>query len=111
MELFIIIFREEFFMETANEAQAVKEPQMVQVVVAKSEKSMGLAVVLAAIFGPLGLFYSSIIGGLIMLPVSVLVGVLTLGIGFLFTWPVCILWAYLSTKRYNAKLTADTVAM
>lgn len=93
-------------METANATQ-----QPVQVVVAKSEKSMGLAVVLSAIFGPLGLFYSSIIGGFVMMAVSFVVGFITLGFGLIVTWPTCILWAYLSTKRYNAKLASASMVM
>ncbi|SHK62455.1 hypothetical protein SAMN05216582_1108 [Selenomonas ruminantium] len=93
-------------METVNTAQ-----QPIQVVVAKSEKSIGLAVVLTAIFGPLGLFYSSIIGGFVMLAVSFVVGLITLGFGLIVTWPTCIFWAYMATKRYNAKLAADSVAM
>lgn len=40
---------------------SINEPQKpIQVVVAKAEKNLGIAVVLAAIFGPLGLFYASI---------------------------------------------------
>lgn len=72
---------------------------------------MGLAVVLAAIFGPLGLFYSSIVGGFVMLAVSFVVGLITLGFGLIVTWPVCIFWAYMATKRYSAKLSAGSLAM
>lgn len=72
---------------------------------------MGLAVVLSAIFGPLGLFYSSIVGGFVMLAVSFVVGLITLGFGLIVTWPVCIFWAYMATKRYNAKLSAGSLAM
>ena len=91
---------------------SINEPQKpIQVVVAKTEKNLGIAVVLAAIFGPLGLFYASIIGGFIMVAVSFLVGLLTFGVGLLFTWPLCILWAYLATKRYNAKLTSASAVL
>ncbi len=84
---------------------SINEPQKpIQVVVAKTEKNLGIAVVLAAIFGPLGLFYASI-------AVSFLVGLLTFGVGLLFTWPLCILWTYLATKRYNAKLTSASAVL
>lgn len=57
-------------------------------------KSRGLAVLLATLFGPLGLFYASPVGGLLMTLVSLTVGLFTVGVGLLFAWPVCILWAY-----------------
>jgi len=93
-------------MENTTETQAP-----VQVVITKAEKSMGLSIVLAALFGPLGLFYSSIIGGFIMLAISFVVALITLGFGLIVTWLMCILWAYLSTKRYNAKLPAATTSI
>ncbi|MCR5756429.1 MAG: hypothetical protein K6F95_00770 [Selenomonas sp.] len=90
-------------MENTTETQTP-----VQVVITKSEKNMGLSIVLTALFGPLGLFYSSIIGGFIMLVISFVGALITLGVSLIITWPLCILWAYLSTKRYNAKLSAAT---
>ena len=35
---------------------------------------MGLAVILTVLFGPLGMFYSTVIGGVIMLVASVILG-------------------------------------
>jgi len=94
---------------TENQTGTAQAP--VQVVITKAEKSMGLSIVLAAIFGPLGLFYSSIIGGFIMLVISFVGALITLGVSLIITWPLCILWAYLSTKRYNAKLSAATTTI
>lgn len=53
-----------------------------------------LAVLLAVLFGPIGLFYASWRGGLFMTFVCIVVGIATVGVGLLFAWPVCILWAY-----------------
>lgn len=59
-------------------------------------KSRRIAVLLAVLFGPLGLYYASPVGGLFMTFVCVVVGIGTVGVGLLFAWPVCILWAYVA---------------
>lgn len=53
-----------------------------------------MAVLLAVLFGPLGLFYASPVGGLLMTVVTFVVGLFTVGVGVVFAWPVCVLWAY-----------------
>ena len=73
-------------------------------VVVKSTKSVGLSVVLALFFGPLGMFYSTIVGAVVMLIVNLAVAVFTAGIGLLFTWPVCMLWAGIATSNHNNSL-------
>ncbi len=60
------------------------------------ERSAGLALVLATLFGPFGLLYATTWGGLFMLFVCIVVGVSTVGVGLLFAWPVCMLWAYVA---------------
>ena len=75
-----------------------------QRVVVTPTKSVGLSVFLAALFGPIGMLYSTIWGGIIMLAVSALIGPLTLGLGLIFIWPVCVLWAALATVSYNKRL-------
>lgn len=57
-------------------------------------KSRGLAVLLATRFGPLGLFYASPVGGLLMTLVS-----FTVGVGLLFARPVCILRPYAAVSN------------
>ena len=56
------------------------ENQNVNVVVTRSPKSVGIAIALALFFGPLGMFYSTILGAIIMLIVNVIVGIFTLGV-------------------------------
>lgn len=75
-----------------------------QVVVVKSEKSMVVTILLTFFFGPLGMLYSTVMGGVIMIAVSVVVAVITLGFGVLITWPVCIIWAAIATSNYNKNL-------
>ena len=94
--------------------------------VSKSYKSVGLAIVLTFLFGPFGLFYASISGGLIMtflgpivLVVLFIAGIVqenSLIIGwsiglFLFFgsiyWLISIVWAVLSVRGYNKEIDDD----
>lgn len=63
-------------------------------------KSMGVAVALTILFGPFGLFYVSILGGIILSAVTVL-SVFVLGI---VTWPAAIIWAVIGVNKHNAAL-------
>lgn len=84
-----------------NAAQAPK-----QVVVVQSTKSMGVSIILTVLFGPLGMFYSTVIGAIVMAILSVIVAVFTVGIGLIITWPICIIWGAVATSSHNKKLLA-----
>ena len=73
-----------------------------------STKSAGIAILLTILFGPIGMFYSTIAGAIIMCIVTVVVGAITLGIGLLVTWPICILWAALAANAYNNRILAQS---
>lgn len=60
------------------------------------------AVLLALIFGPLGLFYTSIAGGLFCLFLLIVLGLFTVGIGIIPVWGVSVLWAYVSASHSQA---------
>ena len=75
-----------------------------QTIVVKSEKNLVLALLLTFFFGPLGLLYATILGGIVMLVVNLVVGILTFGIGLAVTWPITMLWALLATLSYNKNL-------
>lgn len=77
------------------------------IVVQGAVKSTMVAVILAFLFGPLGMIYSTVSGGIIMLVISLIVGVVTLGFGLLFTWPVCVIWAALAADRQNKRALAS----
>ena len=81
------------------------EKQNSNVVVVKSTKNVGLAVALALFFGPLGMFYSTVLGAIIWGVVSLVVGILTLGFGLLITNPLGAVWAGIAASMYNKKLT------
>lgn len=70
-------------------------------------KSVGLAFLLSFLFGPLGMLYSTVAGGIIMGIISVIVGILTLGIGLFITEPICIIWAVVAANSYNKRIMAS----
>ncbi|OHA83273.1 MAG: hypothetical protein A2937_03935 [Candidatus Yonathbacteria bacterium RIFCSPLOWO2_01_FULL_47_33b] len=76
------------------------------VVVDGGSKSVGVAFLLAFIFGPLGMMYSTVSGGIIMLVVSLFVGLFTLGFGLFVTWPICVVWACIAASSHNKKALA-----
>ena len=93
--------------ETQTEAPVTNQkpaPVKPQVIVVQSLKSMGLGLLLTLIFGPLGMLYSSIIGAVIMFVVSAVVGFLTLGLGLIVIWPICLGWTYAAIKKHNNNL-------
>lgn len=79
------------------------------VVVNATRKSLVVSVLLTLFFGPLGLFYSSVTGGIIMLVISVLVSIFTLGIGLLITFPICIVWGIIATNANNSKILKSPI--
>ncbi|MBZ0200113.1 MAG: hypothetical protein K8H86_09615 [Ignavibacteriaceae bacterium] len=75
-----------------------------QTVIVRNEKSMLVTILLTFFFGPLGMFYSTVGGAVIMLVVSFIVGILTLGFGLIITHPTCIIWAAVAANNYNKNL-------
>jgi len=69
-----------------------------------STKNVGLAILLTVLFGPLGMLYATIPGAIIMIIVTFVVGVVTVGLGYLITWPVCIIWAAVAANSYNKQI-------
>lgn len=82
------------------------EPQVKKVVVA-STKSVGVALLLSFFFGPLGMVYSTIVGGLIMFILCLIVAAVTLGFGLFLMWPICMIWAAVAAAGYNKRLMAS----
>ncbi|MEP7171441.1 MAG: hypothetical protein ABI855_18875 [Bacteroidota bacterium] len=82
-------------METQNQT-TLQQPTYV---VVNAPKSVAMAIILTFIFGPLGLLYSSIKGGIIMFFVTFIIGFFTLGFGLLLTWPLCIIWAAVAARN------------
>jgi hypothetical protein len=65
------------------------------------QKSMILSLVLTFFFGPLGMLYSTILGGLIMLVAYVVIGILTLGWGIAVLHPIAMAWGAWAVHAHN----------
>lgn len=90
-------------MEKINENQTTTIDNQT-IIVIKNRKSVGLAILLTILFGPLGMLYSTILGAIIMTIVSIVIGFLTVGIGLFFIWPICIIWGALAASKTNNTL-------
>jgi hypothetical protein len=77
-----------------------------KVVIAKSSKSMGIAILLTVLLGPLGMLYSTIPGSVVMILISIVAGLFTADFGLLITWPLCVIWAAVAVSIQNKKLTS-----
>jgi hypothetical protein len=62
------------------------------------QKSVGVALLLTFLFGPLGMLYSTVVGGLVMLLISIPVSIVTFGIGWVVLLPLEMLWAALAAR-------------
>lgn len=80
---------------------AVQQTTVIQV---GNHKSVGGAVALAFFFGPLGMLYATVVGGIVMFFVTIPVAFFTLGLGLLITVPTCMLWAGLAASSHNKRL-------
>jgi hypothetical protein len=72
--------------------------------VAAPTKSVGAAVALTLFFGPFGMFYATVGGAVVMLILYVVIGILTLGFGLLFLWPITVIWAAMAVQSHNQGL-------
>lgn len=82
------------------------------VIVTKSTKSVGIAVLLVVLFGPLGMFYSTIGGAIFMTILAPIILVFLLFTGnwgsliflALLYYPICMIWAGNAASNYNQKI-------
>lgn len=75
-----------------------------QIIITKSTKNVGLALLLTALFGPLGMLYSTIFGAIVMFVLCSILGFITFGFGAFLLWPICMVWSYFAAKKYNKNL-------
>ena len=78
--------------------------QAAPVVFVPNQRSVGLAVLLAFFFGPLGMLYSTVSGALTMFLLTLFVAVPTFGAGLLLTWPAGVIWAARAATEHNRRL-------
>lgn len=76
------------------------------VTAAAAPKSVGVALLLSVLFGPVGMLYSTVSGALVMIAANVLLLFVTLGYGWLLTWPICIFRAASAVATHNGRVAA-----
>ncbi|MGA9117464.1 MAG: hypothetical protein WB626_11865 [Bacteroidota bacterium] len=67
-------------------------------------KSVGVSLLLTFLFGPLGMFYSTVVGGIVMLILCIVVFFFTMGFGLIVLWPICMIWGAVAVGRRNQEL-------
>ena len=74
------------------------------------DKSVGAALVLTFLFGPLGLFYlgavPGIVGLFVLIPIAVVGGLVTFGAVSLFVWFITMVWAAVRAGRDHSVFQA-----
>ena len=73
------------------------------ILIIESSKSMGAAILLTIFFGPFGLLYATVSGGLTMIVLGFVLSVVTLGVGVIFLWPINIIIAIIAVSSHNQK--------
>lgn len=88
----------------------INKPQQV---VVTSTKSVGISILLTLIFGPIGMFYSTVKGAIIWLILAIIlsIGALASNPALLLIilpmmWFVSLIWGAMAVKAYNKKLLA-----
>lgn len=93
------------FHSTANTAGG--QTTSITMVNVGQRKSVGLALVLAFLFGPFGTLYGSIVGGLVLIAASFLIGWLLIPLPFI--WLGSMVWAALGADAHNKRLGVSTM--
>lgn len=68
-----------------------------------SDKSVGAALVLTFLFGPLGLFYVSVLAACVMIVVTIFLGIITLGFGLPVAWCACMIWGGVAASNQHSR--------
>jgi uncharacterized Zn finger protein (UPF0148 family) len=88
-----------------------RPPNSPNVVIVGKQKSTGTAFILAFLFGPFGLLYASVTGGVIMIFVGILLFFLIPIIGGLISWIICMIWAVTAAGEANRNAIANANRM
>lgn len=75
------------------------------IVIAKPPKIVAAAFFLTLLFGPLGLLYASIGGGIFLTICAVIFVPLTAGVAAILLWPASIIWGVIAAILSKSKTT------
>lgn len=87
-----------------------QQVQVASPVMLRPLKSVGLAVFLGLLFGPFGLFYASVTGGIVMLMGGIIATASTYGVAGPFVWIACAVWGGIAASNYNSALMASNAS-
>ena len=71
-------------------------------------KSVAGALLFSVILGPVGLLYSSFLGGVIMIIVGFIVACAKYPIPILMVWLISCIWSVSAVNKYNANVSRST---
>jgi hypothetical protein len=66
-------------------------------------KSVAVALIFAVLLGPIGILYSSVLGGVIMIILGFIVISSRLIVPIILVWLVSCVWGVMAANRYNRK--------
>jgi len=92
-----------------KEREMSEDNKPVQQIIVTSTKSILISLILTFFFGPLGMLYTTISGAIIMVVLTVIMAIVTLGMGTFLVWPICMIWGALAAASYNKKLLSQLV--
>ena len=72
------------------------------IIIAKPEKSVIATFFLTLLFGPLGLLYASIGGGIFMTICAIILVPITGGLAAILIWPITIIWGVIAAMTSKA---------
>lgn len=93
---------------SSNSPTVVQQTTVIQV---GSRKSVGGAIALAFLLGPIGMLYSTVLGACVMFVVNLFMLVGTGGIGLIVTVPIGMIWAGSAASSHNKGLGIATQAV
>ncbi len=67
------------------------------------DKSVGAALVLTFLFGPFGLFYASVLGGVVMLCFALFIGIVTFGLALPVAWFGSMIWGAIAASGKHSR--------
>ena len=71
------------------------------------KKSQLIGFVLTFLFGPLGLFYSSVPAALAFLFAGIVFGFITVGMALVVIWPASIITGFFTVHRFNSNVVLE----
>ncbi len=71
------------------------------------KKSQFAGFLLTLLFGPIGLFYSSVPAALGFIVAAIGIGAITGGIGAFIMWPISIIVGFFTVSSYNNKVNLE----